>query len=161
MQISNKFSEISKLYEQEKNNLHNLEVNNETKKVKISNLITNIESSNNELKSMSGNIELLRTNNESPDNKLSQLEENLEGNLKVQNIKDLELKEVRVKITELTNKISSLDKNSLDAPIFEEITGIPDILASNKAFGIFSQVEGNMKPCDFLKSLDISFFDMS
>ena len=114
MQISNKFSEISKLYEQEKNNLHNLEVNNETKKVKISNLITNIESSNNELKSMSGNIELLRTNNESPDNKLSQLEENLEGNLKVQNIKDLELKEVRAKITELTNKISSLDKNKLD-----------------------------------------------
>lgn len=41
-QISSKYNEVSKLYEQEKNNLHNLEVNNETRKVKISNLIGNI-----------------------------------------------------------------------------------------------------------------------
>ena len=113
-QISSKYNEISKLYEQEKNNLHNLEVNNETRKVKISNLIGNIESSNTELKSMTGNIELLKSNNDSPDNKLLKLEENLEGNLKVQNAKDLELKEVRLKITDLTNKISSLDKSKLE-----------------------------------------------
>ena len=113
-QISSKYNEISKLYEQEKNNLHNLEVNNETRKVKISNLIGNIESSNTELKSMTGNIELLKSNNDSPDNKLLKLEENLEGNLKVQNTKDLELKEVRLKITDLTNKISSLDKSKLE-----------------------------------------------
>ena len=113
-QISSKFNEISKLYEQEKNNLHNLEVNNETRKVKISNLIGNIESSNTELKSMTGNIELLKSNNDSPDNKLLKLEENLEGNLKVQNAKDLELKEVRLKITDLSNKISSLDKSKLE-----------------------------------------------
>ena len=113
-QISSKYNEVSKLYEQEKNNLHNLEVNNETRKVKISNLIGNIESSNTELKSMTGNIELLKSNNDSPDNKLLKLEENLEGNLKVQNTKDLELKEVRLKITDLTNKISSLDKSKLE-----------------------------------------------
>ena len=113
-QISSKYNEVSKLYEQEKNNLHNLEVNNETRKVKISNLIGNIESSNTELKSMTGNIELLKSNNDSPDNKLLKLEENLEGNLKVQNAKDLELKEVRLKITDLTNKISSLDKSKLE-----------------------------------------------
>ena len=113
-QISSKYNEISKLYEQEKNNLHNLEVNNETRKVKISNLIGNIESSNTELKSMTGNIELLKSNNDSPDNKLLKLEENLEGNLKVQNAKDLELKEVRLKITDLSNKISSLDKSKLE-----------------------------------------------
>ena len=113
-QTSNNFNEISKLYEQEKNNLHNLEVNNETKKVKISNLVSNIESSNAELKSMSGNIELLKNNNDSPDNKLVHLEENLEENLKVQNIKDSELKEARLKITDLANKISLLDKNKLE-----------------------------------------------
>ena len=112
--ITNKFNNASKLFEQEKNNLHELELKNETKKVKISNLVSNIESNNSELKSMSGNIELLKDNNNSPDNKLVNLEITLEDNLKVQNIKDLELKEIRFKITDFTNQISSLDKSKLE-----------------------------------------------
>ena len=112
--ITNKFNNASKLFEQEKNNLHELELKNETKKVKISNLVSNIESNNSELKSMSGNIELLKNNNNSPDNKLVNLEITLEDNLKVQNIKDLELKEIRLKITDFTNQISSLDKSKLE-----------------------------------------------
>ena len=112
--ITNKFNNASKLFEQEKNNLHELELKNETKKVKISNLVSNIESNNSELKSMSGNIELLKDNNNSPDNKLVNLEITLEDNLKVQNIKDLELKEIRLKITDFTNQISSLDKSKLE-----------------------------------------------
>ena len=112
--ITNKFNNASKLFEQEKNNLHELELKNETKKVKISNLVSNIESNNSELKSMSGNIELLKKNNNSPDNKLVNLEITLEDNLKVQNIKDLELKEIRLKITDFTNQISSLDKSKLE-----------------------------------------------
>ena len=63
---------------------------------------------------MSGNIELLKNNNNSPDNKLVNLEITLEDNLKVQNIKDLELKEIRLKITDFTNQISSLDKSKLE-----------------------------------------------
>ena len=112
--ITIKFNNASKLFEQEKNNLHELELKNETKKVKISNLVSNIESNNSELKSMSGNIELLKDNNNSPDNKLVNLEITLEDNLKVQNIKDLELKEIRFKITDFTNQISSLDKSKLE-----------------------------------------------
>ena len=112
--ITIKFNNASKLFEQEKNNLHELELKNETKKVKISNLVSNIESNNSELKSMSGNIELLKDNNNSPDNKLVNLEITLEDNLKVQNIKDLELKEIRLKITDFTNQISSLDKSKLE-----------------------------------------------
>ena len=44
--ITIKFNNASKLFEQEKNNLHELELKNETKKVKISNLVSNIESNN-------------------------------------------------------------------------------------------------------------------
>ncbi len=112
--LEENYSELQKLYEQEKNILYNLELSIETNKVQINNLISNIDLNNNELESMSGNIEILKNNTSSPDNKLTDLEKILNENLKVQNIKDTELKKIRSDITDLSDKISLLENNKSD-----------------------------------------------
>ena len=112
--LEDNYSELQKLHEQEKNILYNLELSIETNKVQINNLISNIDLNNNELESMSGNIEILKNNTSSPDNKLTDLEKILNENLKVQNIKDTELKKIRSDITDLSDKISLLENNKSD-----------------------------------------------
>jgi chromosome segregation protein len=112
--LEENYSELQKLYEQEKNMLYNLELSIETNKVQINNLISNIDLNNSELESMSGNIEILKNNTSSPDNKLTDLEKILNENLKVQNIKDTELKKIRSDITDLSDKISLLENNKSD-----------------------------------------------
>ena len=102
---------INNDYNQEKNLLHSIELNAETMKVRISNLVNNIDTNNKELESMSGNVEILKNNHHSPDSKLSELENTLSENLKIQNSKDEELKQKRIKITELAERISILEKS--------------------------------------------------
>jgi chromosome segregation protein len=97
----------------ENNSLHSVELKMETKKVEINNLVQNIENNNNELKLMTGNIELLKFSDTSPDSKLSELKENLSEGLKIQNIKDIELKEIRSSITDLSDKILLLEDSKI------------------------------------------------
>ena len=110
-QLSLELSNIENVYNNEKNALYNLDLNSETKKVKVSNLKDNISLNNKELESMSGNVEVLKNVSDSPDIKLTELEKSLTENLKIQNLKDQELKNQRTKITELTDQISSLENN--------------------------------------------------
>lgn len=51
---------INNDYNQEKNLLHSIELNAETMKVRISNLVNNIDTNNKELESMSGNVEIFK-----------------------------------------------------------------------------------------------------
>jgi chromosome segregation protein len=97
----------------ENNSLHSVELKMETKKVEINNLVQNIENNNNELKLMTGNIELLKFSDTSPDSKLSELKESLSEGLKIQNIKDNELKEIRSSITDLSDKILLLEDSKI------------------------------------------------
>ena len=109
--ITNNLNEVKKVLQKGLEDFHSLELNIETKKVQINNLAEKIKFNNTELESMTGNIEILKDNNESPDNKINELQEILTENLKVQNIKDLELKEIRSKITEITDEMSQLENN--------------------------------------------------
>jgi len=109
--LNSSLNNINNDYNQEKNLLHSIELNAETMKVKISNLVNNIDTNNKELESMSGNVEILKNNHHSPDSKLSELENTLSENLKIQNSKDEELKQKRIKITELAERISILEKS--------------------------------------------------
>ena len=109
--LNSSLNNINNDYNQEKNLLHSIELNAETMKVRISNLVNNIDTNNKELESMSGNVEILKNNHHSPDSKLSELENILSENLKIQNSKDEELKQKRIKITELAERISILEKN--------------------------------------------------
>ena len=109
--LNSSLNNINNDYNQEKNLLHSIELNAETMKVRISNLVNNIDTNNKELESMSGNVEILKNNHHSPDSKLSELENALSENLKIQNSKDEELKQKRIKITELAERISILEKN--------------------------------------------------
>ena len=109
--ITTNLNEVNKVLQKGLDDFHSLELNIETKKVQINNLAEKIKFNNTELESMTGNIEILKDNNESPDNKINELQEILTENLKVQNIKDLELKEIRSKITEITDEISQLENN--------------------------------------------------
>ena len=113
-QLSLELNNIENVYNNEKNALYNLDLNSETKKVKVSNLKDNISLNNKELESMSGNVEALKNVSDSPDIKLSELEKSLTENLKIQNLKDQELKNQRTKITELTDQISSLESNKAE-----------------------------------------------
>ena len=97
----------------ENNSLHSVELKMETKKVEINNLVQNIENNNNELKLMTGNIKLLKFSDTSPDSKLSELKENLSEGLKIQNIKDIELKKIRSSITDLSDKILLLEDSKI------------------------------------------------
>ena len=109
--LNSSLNNINNDYNQEKNLLHSIELNAETMKVRISNLVNNIDTNNKELESMSGNVEILKNNHHSPDSKLSELENTLSENLKIQNSKDEELKQKRIKITELAERISILEKS--------------------------------------------------
>ena len=120
LNINSDLNNLEENYSNEKNALYDIELNIETKKVRISNLKDNITLNNNELDSMSGNVEILKTGNDLPDDKLLELEKSLSKNLKIQNTKDLELKEDRIKITELTNKISKLEEEKSEISTFVE-----------------------------------------
>ena len=109
--LNSSLNNINNDYNQEKNLLHSIELNAETMKVRISNLVNNIDTNNKELESMSGNVEILKNNHHSPDSKLSELENTLSENLKIQNSKDEELKQKRIKISGLAERISILEKN--------------------------------------------------
>ncbi len=109
--LNNKNNIIINSLDEEVKNLHNAELNIETQKVQSKNLANNIELNNNELESMSSSIEVLKNKSDSPDIKLSELENTLSENLKIQNIKDEELKESRVGITKLSDEISELENN--------------------------------------------------
>ena len=107
--FNNELENLEKKYNVEKNTLYDLEVKIETKKVNIINITDNIKSNNDELESMSGNVELLKDSSITPDNKIIELEKALLENLKIQNIKDQELKKERTEITEMTDVMSELE----------------------------------------------------
>ena len=107
--FNNELENLEKEYNVEKNTLYDLEVKIETKKVNIINITDNIKSNNDELESMSGNVELLKDSSITPDNKIIELEKALLENLKIQNIKDQELKKERTEITEMTDVMSELE----------------------------------------------------
>ena len=107
--FNNELENLEKKYSVEKNTLYDLEVKIETKKVNIINITDNIKSNNDELESMSGNVELLKDSSITPDNKIIELEKALLENLKIQNIKDQELKKERTEITEMTDVMSELE----------------------------------------------------
>ena len=107
--FNNELDDLEKKYHIEKNTLYDLEVKIETKKVNIININDNIKSNNDELVSMSGNVELLKDSSITPDNKIIELEKALLENLKIQNIKDQELKKERTEITEMTDVMSELE----------------------------------------------------
>ena len=107
--FNNELENLEKKYNVEKNTLYDLEVKIETKKVNIINITDNIKSNNDELESMSGNVELLKDSSITPDNKIIELEKALLENLKIQNIKDQELKKERIEITEMTDVMSELE----------------------------------------------------
>ncbi len=107
--IKNELVNLEKIYNTEKNTLYDLEVKIETKKVNIINITENLKSNNNELESMSGNVELLKDISTTPDNKIIELEKALVKNLKIQNIKDQELKKERIDITEMADVMSELE----------------------------------------------------
>ena len=107
--FNNELENLEKKYNVEKNTLYDLEVKIETKKVNIINITDNIKSNNDELESMSGNVELLKDSSITPDNKIIELEKALLENLKIQNIKDQELKKERTEIIEMTDVMSELE----------------------------------------------------
>ena len=109
--LNNRHNDIIHSLDKEVKNLHSSELNIETQKVQRKNLNNNIELNNKELESMSGSIEVLKNKNDSPDLKLSELENSLSKNLKIQNIKDEELKETRSRIAKLSDEISELENN--------------------------------------------------
>jgi len=108
-------SDAIKAFDTEVKNSHNLDLDVERKKVQVTNLINNISNNDKELDSKSGNIEILKSNNTTPDGKIGELEIVLTAKLNIQNEKDLLLKEIRAKITTLTNTISILEKSKLEA----------------------------------------------
>ena len=110
--------------------LSNLDANNisfrenelgiETKKIQVVNLENNISINNNELQSLSGNIKILQDNSSAPDNKLDDLENQLNEKLKIQNIKDTELKSIREKISDLSENISLLESEKSEKSLLVE-----------------------------------------
>jgi len=110
--------------------LSNLDTNNisfrenelsiETKKIQVVNLENNISINNNELQSLSGNIKILQDNSSAPDNKLDDLENQLNEKLKIQNIKDTELKLIREKISDLSENISLLESEKSEKSLLVE-----------------------------------------
>jgi len=110
--------------------LSNLDTNNisfrenelsiETKKIQVVNLENNISINNNELQSLSGNIKILQDNSSAPDNKLDDLENQLNEKLKIQNIKDTELKSIREKISDLSENISLLESEKSEKSLLVE-----------------------------------------
>jgi len=107
--FNDELGNLEKSHNIEKNELYDLEVKIETKKVNIININDNLKSNNIELESMSGNVEILKDSSITPDNKIIKLEKALVENLKIQNLKDQELKKERVEITEMADIIAELE----------------------------------------------------
>ena len=112
--IKKDLSEAIKSFDTEVKNSHNLDLDVERKKVQVTNLVNNISNNDKELDSKAGNIEILKNNDHTPDGKIIELEQILSAKLNIQNEKDLLLKEIRAKITTLTNTISILEKSKLE-----------------------------------------------
>ena len=123
--IKIKLDETEDLISDAKEDLHNTEVGIETKKVEMHSLQNNIELNNNELEQLTGNIENLKVRSDKPDLKLSELENILSEHLKIQNIKDEELKDIRISITNFSDEISELESRKL------EIQGQIDLIKSD------------------------------
>jgi len=96
------------------------ELSIETKKIQVINLENNIIFNNKELQSMSGNIKILQDNSKAPDSKLVDLENQLNEKLKIQNIKETELKLVREKISDLSENISLLESEKSQKSLLVE-----------------------------------------
>lgn len=69
---------------------------------------------------MSGNIKILQDNSKAPDSKLADLENQLNEKLKIQNIKETELKLVREKISDLSENISLLESEKSQKSLLVE-----------------------------------------
>ena len=139
--IKIKLNETEDLISDAKEDLHNTEVGIETKKVEIHSLQNNIELNNNELEQLTGNIENLKVRSDKPDLKLSELENILSKHLKIQNIKDEELKDIRISITNFSNEISELDSkkieiqgqiDSIKSDVSDDEKGIQEIVGQVK-----------------------------
>ena len=139
--IKIKLNETEDLISDAKEDLHNTEVGIETKKVEIHSLQNNIELNNNELEQLTGNIENLKVRSDKPDLKLSELENILSEHLKIQNIKDEELKDIRISITNFSNEISELDSkkieiqgqiDSIKSDVSDDEKGIQEIVGQVK-----------------------------
>ena len=139
--IKIKLNETEDLISDAKEDLHNTEVGIETKKVEIHSLQNNIELNNNELEQLTGNIENLKVRSDKPDLKLSELENILSEHLKIQNIKDEELKDIRISITNFSNEISELDSkkieiqgqiDSIKSDVSDDEKGIQEIIGQVK-----------------------------
>ena len=90
---------------------------------------------------MTGNIENLKVRSDKPDLKLSELENILSEHLKIQNIKDEELKDIRISITNFSNEISELDSkkieiqgqiDSIKSDVSDDEKGIQEIVGQVK-----------------------------
>ena len=139
--IKIKLNETEDLISDAKEDLHNTEVGIETKKVEIHSLQNNIELNNNELEQLTGNIENLKVRSDKPDLKLSELENILSEHLKIQNIKDKELKDIRISITNFSNEISELESkkieiqgqiDSIKSDVSDDEKGIQEIIGQVK-----------------------------
>ena len=113
--IKNDLRDAIRSFDTELKNSHNLDLDVERKKVQVTNLINNISNNDKELDANTGNIEILKSSNITPNGKIGELELVLTGKLNIQNEKDLLLKEIRAKITTLTNTISILEKSKLES----------------------------------------------
>ena len=139
--IKIKLNETEDLISDAKEDLHNTEVGIETKKVEMHSLQNNIELNNNELEQLTGNIENLKVSSDKPDLKLSELENILSEHLKIQNIKDKELKDIRISITNFSNEISELESkkieiqgqiDSIKSDVSDDEKGIQEIIGQVK-----------------------------
>ena len=139
--IKIKLDETEDLISDAKEDLHNTEVGIETKKVEMHSLQNNIELNNNELEQLTGNIENLKVRSDKPDLKLSELENILSEHLKIQNIKDRELKDIRISITNFSNEISELESkkieiqgqiDSIKSDVSDDEKGIQEIIGQVK-----------------------------
>ena len=139
--IKIKLDETEDLISDAKEDLHNTEVGIETKKVEMHSLQNNIELNNNELEQLTGNIENLKVRSDKPDLKLSELENILSEHLKIQNIKDEELKDIRISITNFSNEISELESkkieiqgqiDSIKSDVSDDEKGIQEIIGQVK-----------------------------
>ena len=139
--IKIKLDEMEDLISDAKEDLHNTEVGIETKKVEMNSLQNNIELNNNELEQLTGNIENLKVRSDKPDLKLSELENILSEHLKIQNIKDKELKDIRISITNFSNEISELESkkieiqgqiDSIKSDVSDDEKGIQEIIGQVK-----------------------------
>ena len=90
---------------------------------------------------MTGNIENLKVRSDKPDLKLSERENILSEHLKIQNIKDKELKDIRISITNFSNEISELDSkkieiqgqiDSIKSDVSDDEKGIQEIIGQVK-----------------------------